>query len=262
MDAGASGRPNLHVLEKALALNAGGSAGTKSPHEDAFLALLRFAGIPEPRVNTQLLGEEVDCHWPERKLVVEVDGSGHGRERTQRDDARRDTAAPRGRLESPPVQRQRHRAAAPTSARPPPGRLGSSTVLALDAHPHARAVLGAALKGEPAHAYLLHGPAGSGKREAARAFAGELLARGAKDPENARTRAEHGAHPDLTWVTPSGAHEMLRRDVDEAVVAAAAHTPFEASHRIFVLERVGRDERRGGQRAAEDARGAAGATSS
>ena len=31
---------------------------------------------------------------------------------------------------------------------------------------------------------------------------------------------------------------MLRRDVDEAVVAAAAHTPFEASHRIFVLERA------------------------
>src|SRR4051794_1056323 len=68
----------------------------------------------------------------------------------------------------------------------PPGRgLGSETVLAtLEPHPHAKAVLGAALKGEPAHAYLLHGPAGSGKREAARAFAGELLARGARDPQN------------------------------------------------------------------------------
>ena len=31
---------------------------------------------------------------------------------------------------------------------------------------------------------------------------------------------------------------MLRRDVDESVVAAAAHTPFEAQHRIFVLERA------------------------
>jgi DNA polymerase-3 subunit delta' len=111
-------------------------------------------------------------------------------------------------------------------------------VLALDAHPHARAVLGAALKGGPAHAYLLHGPAGSRKREAARTFAGELLAKGAKDPDNVRTRAQHGSHPDLTWVTPSGAHEMLRRDVAEAVVAAAAHTPFEAPHRVFVLERA------------------------
>ena len=104
--------------------------------------------------------------------------------------------------------------------------------------PPRRAVLGAALKDSPAHAYLLHGPAGSGKREAARAFAGELLAKGAKDPANVKTRAEHGSHPDLTWVTPSGAHEMLRTRRRGPVVAAAAHTPFEAAHRIFVLERV------------------------
>jgi len=109
---------------------------------------------------------------------------------------------------------------------------------ALEPHPHAAAVLGAAVNGRPSHAYLLHGPAGSGKRAAARAVAAELLARGVPDPDGARTRAMHGAHPDLTWVTPSGAHEMLRRDVDESVVAAAAHTPFEASFRVFVLERA------------------------
>src|SRR5215217_6730885 len=108
----------------------------------------------------------------------------------------------------------------------------------LDQHPHAAAVLGAALDGAPAHAYLLHGPAGSGKRDAARDFAAALLARGASDPDSARLRVQHGAHPDLTWVTPSGAHEMLRRDVDEAVVSAAARTPFEATHRVFVLERA------------------------
>ena len=112
------------------------------------------------------------------------------------------------------------------------------TLAALEPHPHAAAVLGAAASGQPSHAYLLHGPAGSGKREAARAVAGELLARGAADPASARTRVLHGAHPDLTWVAPSGAHEMLRRDVDEAVVAASAHTPFEASFRVFVLERA------------------------
>src|SRR5918996_2889624 len=110
----------------------------------------------------------------------------------------------------------------------------------LDQHPHAAAVLGAALAdgGRPAHAYLLHGPAGTGKRRAARDFAAALLARGAGDPESARLRVQHGTHPDLTWVAPSGAHEMLRRDVDEAVVAAAARTPFEAAYRIFVLERA------------------------
>ncbi len=111
-------------------------------------------------------------------------------------------------------------------------------IAALAPHPHAAAVLGAAAEGQPSHAYLLHGPAGSGKREAARAVAAELLARGAPDPDGARTRVLHGAHPDLTWVAPSGAHEMLRRDIDEAVVGAAAHTPFEASFRVFVLERA------------------------
>jgi DNA polymerase III subunit delta' len=112
--------------------------------------------------------------------------------------------------------------------------------LALDAHPHAAAVLGAALSegGRPAHAYLLHGPAGTGKREAAREFAAELLARDVNDAGGARLRAMHGSHPDLTWVSPSGAHEMLRRDVDESVVSAAARTPFEARHRVFVLERA------------------------
>jgi len=106
-------------------------------------------------------------------------------------------------------------------------------------HPHARATLGAALKagGAPSHAYLFHGPAGSGKRTAARAFAAALLAEGARDPAGARARVEHGTHPDLTWVTPSGAHEMLVGDV-EPVISGAAMTPFEAARRVFVLERA------------------------
>jgi DNA polymerase III subunit delta' len=112
------------------------------------------------------------------------------------------------------------------------------TLAALEPHPHAAAVLGAAASGRPAHAYLLHGPAGSGKSAAARAVAAALLSRDAADPEGVRTRVEHGAHPDLTWVVPSGAHEMLRRDVDESVVGAAARTPFEARFRVFVLERA------------------------
>jgi len=105
-------------------------------------------------------------------------------------------------------------------------------------HAHARTTLGAALApgGAPSHAYLFHGPAGSGKRTAARAFAAALLSEGARDPENARTRVQHGTHPDLTWVTPSGAHEMLVGDIEEPVVAAAALTPFESARRVFVIE--------------------------
>jgi DNA polymerase III subunit delta' len=113
-----------------------------------------------------------------------------------------------------------------------------ATLPGTEHHPHADAVLGAALgpRGSPSHAYLFHGPAGTGKRAVARAFAAELLADGAPDPQSARARAERGAHPDLTWVTPSGAHELLVADVDEPVVAAATRTPFEARRRVFVVE--------------------------
>ena len=39
------------------------------------------------RVNTKI---EPDFHWPEQQLVVEIDGSGHGRPPTQAEDAERD----------------------------------------------------------------------------------------------------------------------------------------------------------------------------
>ena len=51
-------------------------------------------------------------------------------------------------------------------------------------------VLGSALRsGSPSHAYLFHGPPGTGKRAAARALAAELLAEGVA---GARERAAAG----------------------------------------------------------------------
>lgn len=109
-----------------------------------------------------------------------------------------------------------------------------------DRHPHARAVLDPALPpdGDASHAYLFHGPAGTGKRDVARAFAAALLSDGAPDPANAADRVRTGAHPDLTWVTPSGAAVMLVSDIDEPVVAAATRTPFESRRRVFVIEQA------------------------
>jgi len=111
---------------------------------------------------------------------------------------------------------------------------------ALERHPRARAVLGPALVpgGLPSHAYLFHGPGGAGKRAAARAVAAELLAADEADPADARARVESGSHPDLTWVAPSGAHEILVSDIDGPVIAAASRTPFESNRRVFVIERV------------------------
>lgn len=110
----------------------------------------------------------------------------------------------------------------------------------IDAHPHARAVLGPALMpgGRPSHAYLFHGPSGTGKRGIARAFAAALLAEGARSPETVLERVNRDSHPDLTWVAPSGAAEMLVSDIEGPVVAAAARTPFESARRVFVIESV------------------------
>jgi DNA polymerase-3 subunit delta' len=103
--------------------------------------------------------------------------------------------------------------------------------------PRARVALTAALATGPSHAYLFRGPGGAGKRAAARAFAAEILARGAEDPEDARRRAllDPSPHPDLVWLTHSGAQHLVE-DVRERVIRAAAYRPFEGSKRVFVIE--------------------------
>src|SRR5262249_42014756 len=103
----------------------------------------------------------------------------------------------------------------------------ATTVLpGIEVHPHARAVLSPALSPQrPSHAYLFHGPSGTGKRAIAREFAAALLMDGARDPGGVAERVARGSHPDLSWVTPSGAAEMLVGDIEEPVVAAAARPP-------------------------------------
>ena len=112
------------------------------------------------------------------------------------------------------------------------------TVLAAtEDQPRARIALEAGLRDDAAlsHAYLFHGPSGSGKRAAAREFAAALIARDAADPDDTRRRVLSGVHPDIAWVEPRGAHEILVADVREEVVRQAALRPFEARVRVFVI---------------------------
>ena len=102
--------------------------------------------------------------------------------------------------------------------------------------PRAGATLGAALR-DPGHAYLFRGPHGSGKAGAARAFAAELLATGAPDPDDARRRAllDPSPHPDLVWLRPPGAQHLVD-EIRESVIRASNLSPAEGERRVFVIE--------------------------
>jgi len=88
----ANGRRHLKRLERAIELHESGSAGTRSKDELRFLIAFEKHGLEEPLVNTHLAGHEVDFHWPALRLAIELDGPGHDRTRTQREDARKEAA--------------------------------------------------------------------------------------------------------------------------------------------------------------------------
>ncbi len=114
--------------------------------------------------------------------------------------------------------------------------LPETLTAATENQPAARVALAAGLE-RPSHAYLFTGPAGAGKRAAARAFVAELLAEGAPDPDSARRRvlADPSPHPDLAWLRPPGAQHLVD-EVRERVIEAAPYRPFEGERRAFVID--------------------------
>jgi DNA polymerase-3 subunit delta' len=100
--------------------------------------------------------------------------------------------------------------------------------------PEAKRLLEAALAEGPAHAYLVHGPPGVGKRAAAFAFASALL--------GDERRVEARTHPDLYVLEPLG--EMIRIDEVRALRHDLHMRPFEAERRVYLVlaaERMNED---------------------
>jgi len=90
----------------------------------------------------------------------------------------------------------------------------------------------------PVHAYLLVGPAGSGKRAAARAFAALLLSAGSEgdDAERHVRLAQSETHPDLHVVEATTAQGRIDAPTARQVVKQAALSPAEGSRKVLVLE--------------------------
>lgn len=78
-------RTGRRALRDALA-RCTGSTMTRSELEEAFLALVRSAGLPQPELNMSMaLGEgrfvEIDALWREARLAVELDSERYHRGR-------------------------------------------------------------------------------------------------------------------------------------------------------------------------------------
>lgn len=100
--------------------------------------------------------------------------------------------------------------------------------------PLAVAIMSKALRQGSVHAYLLAGPPGVGKTEAAYAFAAGLLC-----PDGGCCRCEHcrralaGVHVDLETVAPDGPAILI--DQIRELNLDVAMRPFEAERRVYVI---------------------------
>jgi very-short-patch-repair endonuclease len=93
----ANGRRNRHRLA-ALHAQFRPAPHTRSELERRFIDLIRDGGLPEPLVNANVMGYEVDMLWPEPKVIVELDGYAFHAHRAafERDSAKRARLATAG----------------------------------------------------------------------------------------------------------------------------------------------------------------------
>jgi very-short-patch-repair endonuclease len=86
-----AGQPGVKALRAVVEAHQG-STLTRSQAEELALELIRGANLPQPRTNAYVAGYEVDFHWPEHHLVVEIDGYAyHSTRRAFEHDRRKQT---------------------------------------------------------------------------------------------------------------------------------------------------------------------------
>lgn len=103
-----------------------------------------------------------------------------------------------------------------------------------------RALLTAVATGRVSHAYILSGPAGSGKRTLARAFAMSLLC---SSPRNGApcgrcancVKCRAGGHPDLMVLEGEGKADLVKIDAIRRLRADAYIRPNDAGRKVYII---------------------------
>jgi DNA polymerase-3 subunit delta' len=90
-----------------------------------------------------------------------------------------------------------------------------------------------AASGDPVHAYLFVGPAGSTKDRAARAFAAVLLSGGESTDDRHARLALAGEHPDVREVHRAGA--TISKDQVAEIIRNASLAPVEGARKVMIL---------------------------
>ncbi|RME76339.1 MAG: AAA family ATPase [Planctomycetota bacterium] len=97
-----------------------------------------------------------------------------------------------------------------------------------------------------AHAWLLYGPLGAGKRALARAFAAALLCPAGRERAEACggcrdcRLVQAGTHPDLQWLEGDEAQRGARVQTLREAIAELALAPVSAPGRVLVIEQTDR----------------------
>ncbi len=112
-----------------------------------------------------------------------------------------------------------------------------SDVLAQD---HVIGLLQSALRtGRVHHAYLFVGPAGTGRHDAAWAFAQVLQCEDAQEDACGRclscVKSSRCVHPDIRWVKPVDGRSSIGIDQVRAIRSEVAYGPHEGKYRVYIV---------------------------
>ena len=88
-------RPGLKAIRALLEEASIGARIIRSELEERFQDFLIRIGLPLPQTNVVIEGYEVDCVWPEQRLIVELDATRHTRPHTPSSSTVRATAGSR-----------------------------------------------------------------------------------------------------------------------------------------------------------------------